>query len=101
MLKQWIFRVVLFTLPIIASILTAKHAVSSEVFTYLPPAELKGLQAREEQGLRIIDSRSAEEFQEAHIRGAESIPLSVLERAPASLRHDKSDRLVFYCNGFS
>ena len=68
-------------------------------FGSLNAAELKALIDRGESGLVIIDSRSAQQFQESHIKGAISLPLFDLEQDPALPRAPKDARLVFYCSG--
>lgn len=62
---------------------------------------LKAMIDRPEANLVIVDSRGADEFQEAHIRGAVNIPLTTQEKKPQSLRFAKEAKIVFYCNGFS
>jgi rhodanese-related sulfurtransferase len=68
-------------------------------FGSLTAAELKALIDRGEPGLTIIDSRSAQQFQESRIKGAISLPLFDLEQDPALPRVPKDSRLVFYCSG--
>jgi rhodanese-related sulfurtransferase len=47
----------------------------------------------------LIDARTKEEYQEAHIPGAISIPEKNFEDSGALLPTDKNHQLVFYCNG--
>lgn len=61
--------------------------------------ELKVLIEQDAPGLVVVDARSAEEFQEVHIKNAVSIPLSKLEKDASLLPAAKASRLVFYCNG--
>jgi len=68
-------------------------------FGSLAAAELKALIDRGEPGLVIIDSRSAQQFQESRIKGAVSLPLFDLEQDPTLPRVPKDARLVFYCSG--
>jgi hypothetical protein len=68
-------------------------------FGSLTGAGLKALIDRNEPGLVVIDSRSAQQFQESHIKGAISLPLFDLEQDPALPRAPKDARLVFYCSG--
>jgi predicted sulfurtransferase len=62
-------------------------------------AELKAMIDRNEPGLVIIDSRSQSQFEESHIKGAISIPLTDMEQDPALPKAPKDARLVFYCSG--
>ena len=88
-----IFMMLLFVflalpLPLFAE--TAFKIVSTE--------ELKAMLA-EGKPLTLIDSRSPQEYQEAHIKGAISIPEKELQKNVALLPEDKSALLVIYCNG--
>jgi len=47
----------------------------------------------------LVDTRTAEEFQEAHIKGAMSIPEKSFENQLALLPADKNALIVLYCNG--
>jgi rhodanese-related sulfurtransferase len=47
----------------------------------------------------LIDARTKEEYQEAHIIGAISIPEKNFEDSVALLPVDKNQQLVLYCNG--
>jgi len=65
----------------------------------LTSEELKAMVDRNEAGLVIIDSRSQSQYEEAHIKGAISIPLDVMEKSPELPGVQKDARLVFYCSG--
>ena len=65
----------------------------------LTSAELKAMIDRNEPGLVIIDSRTQGQYEEAHIKGALSIPLDVMEKNPQLPGVQKDARIVFYCNG--
>lgn len=47
----------------------------------------------------LVDARSKEEYQEAHIRGAVNIPEKQFEELQSLLPGSKNSLLVFYCNG--
>jgi len=68
-------------------------------FTALSSDELKGLIESKTAGLVLIDARTQQEYQEAHIVGAINIPLTVLEKDASALNVAKNAHLVFYCNG--
>lgn len=68
-------------------------------FWSLSSEQLKELIDSKVAGLVLIDARTPQEYQEVHIIGAISIPLSVLEKDPSQLKSAKNARLVFYCNG--
>jgi rhodanese-related sulfurtransferase len=53
----------------------------------------------EKKEVVLVDTRTAEEFQEAHIRGAISIPEKTFESQLALLPVDKNTMIVLYCNG--
>ena len=80
-------------------ILCCSFAVAADKFKVLSSEELKTLIEQNTSGLVVIDSRSAEEYQEVHIKNALSIPLTKLEKDATLLPSSKEARLVFYCNG--
>jgi rhodanese-related sulfurtransferase len=53
----------------------------------------------EKKELVLIDTRTKEEYQEAHIPGAISIPEKSFEESGALLPADRNILLVLYCNG--
>src|SRR5512137_112717 len=53
----------------------------------------------QKQAFILIDARSPQEYQEAHIKDAISIPEKELQKNLALLPEDKSALLVIYCNG--
>jgi rhodanese-related sulfurtransferase len=53
----------------------------------------------QKQTFMLIDSRTPQEYQEAHIKGSVSIPDKKLIENMALLPKDKSELLVIYCNG--
>jgi len=65
----------------------------------LTSVELKAMIDRNEPGLVIIDSRSQSQYEEAHIKGALSIPLDMMEKNPELPGVQKDARIVFYCSG--
>ena len=75
--------------------------IAGEVFTVISSEELKAMIDRKEPGLVLVDTRSAEEYQDAHIKGALSIPWARLEKDPAVLDFPKESKLLFYCSGSS
>lgn len=68
-------------------------------FPIVTSEQLKQLVESKPAGLAVIDARSTQEYQEAHILNAISIPLNVLEKDNTALKLPKDSRLVFYCNG--
>ena len=74
-------------------------AVAADKVNVLSSEELKALIEQNTPGLVVVDSRSAEEYQEVHIKTALSIPLTKLEKDATLLPSAKEARLVFYCNG--
>ncbi|MBK5274698.1 MAG: rhodanese-like domain-containing protein [Desulfuromonadales bacterium] len=61
--------------------------------------QLKAMIDRNEPGLVLIDSRSLNQYEEAHIKGAISIPLEEMGQNPELPKARKDARLVFYCSG--
>jgi rhodanese-related sulfurtransferase len=62
-------------------------------------AELKAIIDQNEPKLVIIDSRMQSQYEEAHIKGAISIPLNEMELNPELPKAPKDAKLVFYCSG--
>ena len=53
----------------------------------------------ERKSLVLVDTRTAEEFQEAHIKGAVSIPEKNFDTQLSLLPAEKNALVVLYCNG--
>ncbi|MHB1006930.1 MAG: rhodanese-like domain-containing protein [Chloroflexota bacterium] len=62
----------------------------------LTPVELKALLDGTEKPI-VYDARTREEYDEAHLPGALSLPLTEVDEAMSSLPRDRL--LVFYCHG--
>jgi rhodanese-related sulfurtransferase len=88
-----------FFLHLFAVIVIPAVAFAAEAgFRVIATADLKALMD-EKKDLVLVDSRTPEEFQEAHIRGAISIPEKVFEEKIFLLPPDKKAPVVLYCNG--
>jgi len=61
--------------------------------------QLKAMIDTSAKSFLLIDARTKEEYQEAHIPGAISIPENKLADSTDLLPGDKKAQLVFYCNG--
>lgn len=68
-------------------------------FAALTSAELKAMIDRNEAGLMIIDSRAQSQFDQAHIKGAISIPLAEMAQNAVLSNAPKDAKLLFYCSG--
>lgn len=75
--------------------------VAGEVFTVITSEQLKARIDCNEPDLVLVDTRSSGEYQEAHIKGAVSIPWANLEKNPAALNFPKESKVLFYCTGAS
>lgn len=84
------------TVAVLSAALSAPAAESE--FRVIATAELKALMD-EKKDLVLVDTRTPEEFQEAHITGAVSIPEKVFEEKLSLLPSDKNTLVVLYCNG--
>ncbi len=84
------------------AIFTMTAALSAQAteteFTVITTDQLKAMLDGKKE-FTLIDARSQEEFQEAHIPGAISIPEKKFDEMTSLLPTDKNARLVFYCNG--
>lgn len=59
---------------------------------------LKELMDRNSQ-LLVFDTRNPEEYQEEHLKGAQSLPVKQFDQFSHLLTADRSRLVVFYCNG--
>lgn len=73
-------------------------APSDAGFKIISTEQLK-VMVDEKQDFVLIDARTKDEFQEAHITGAISIPENKFEESLALMPADKGHLTVFYCNG--
>jgi rhodanese-related sulfurtransferase len=90
-----------FCLVVWLLLVSASWSAGSDSYQKISSSELKALMDKQEPGLVIIDSRTPQEFQEAHLRGAINLPLSVQELSPQRLAYAQDAKIVFYCNGFT
>ena len=70
-------------------------------FAYVTSTELKAMMEAKESTPVIIDSRPQSQYDDAHIKGAISVPLSEMEQNPELPKALKDAKLVFYCSGNS
>ncbi len=82
---------------LIVVLLSSAHANETE-FTLITTDQLKGMIEGKKDFL-LIDARTKEEYQEAHIAGALNIPEKSFEESSSLLPADKTRMIVFYCNG--
>jgi rhodanese-related sulfurtransferase len=85
------------TLCLMLSASMPLHAAEAE-FDPVSTEQLKDLLDRKQQ-LVLVDARTKEEYQEAHIAPALNITERDFEREAAALPGDKKTLLIFYCNG--
>jgi len=71
------------------------------IYKVVTSDELLGMLVSRAYDLVVIDARTSEEYQQAHIKGAISIPLELLEKDAKLLSAPKDAKLVFYCNGIN
>lgn len=89
----------LLLLPLLAVIAIPFAAYAAEPdFRIIATDGLKALMD-EKKDLVLVDTRTPEEFQEAHIKSAISIPEKVFEEKLSLLPSDKKALVVLYCNG--
>jgi rhodanese-related sulfurtransferase len=95
-----LFRVITLALAALSmAALCLAAEKTKDGFPIVTSEQLKQLVESKPAGLVVIDARSSQEYQEAHILNAISIPLNVLEKDNTALNLPKDARLVFYCNG--
>jgi rhodanese-related sulfurtransferase len=82
---------------LIAAALSSAHGAEIE-FKVVTTDQLKAM-IEEKKDFLLIDARTREEYQEAHIANALSIPEKSFEESLSLLPADKNSLMVFYCNG--
>jgi rhodanese-related sulfurtransferase len=85
------------TVVVSISSISVAQATAPE-FKIVTTAQLKSM-LDEKKTLVLIDARTREEYQEAHIDGAISIPEKNFDENASLLPADKNALLVLYCNG--
>ena len=68
-------------------------------FTVISTDQLKAMIDGDKINFLLIDARTKDEYQEAHIVGAISMPENKFDELLSLLPADKGRQLVFYCNG--
>ena len=73
-----------------------------EVSEFPDPIEIDEVQEQIAAGALLVDARSGEDYREAHLEGAVSLPLGEVDQQLESFRKDVPlDRVIIaYCNGF-
>lgn len=92
-----ILMMILLTLAMLP--LTSASSGATEPFTVINAQKLKAMRDDRESSTVVIDSRSRAEYDQAHIAGAVSIPLSQMTANPALLGSRNDSKRVFYCSG--
>jgi rhodanese-related sulfurtransferase len=82
---------------IIAAAHSSARGAETE-FKVITTDQLKAM-IEEKKDFLLIDARTKEEYQEAHIANALSIPENKFEEAASILPANKNSLIVFYCNG--
>ncbi len=91
-------RHILMFVSLLALLLVTGAAHADNTYAVLTTAELKQLL---DQGgkIMVVDARNPEEYQEVHIRDAINIPEKKFAENTGLLPTDKTQQIVFYCNG--
>lgn len=100
-MKRWlvlqVLAIVVFALAGAQALSTSAGAAEAE-YRVVATEQLKGM-IDEKKEFILVDTRTTEEYQEAHIRGAVSIPEKGFEGKRSLLPADQNALLVLYCNG--
>ena len=72
---------------------------AAEPFRVVNAHELRALMVENRAALVVIDSRGAGEYNQAHIRGAVSLPFSRMAADPSLLNLPGTSGIAFYCSG--
>lgn len=91
-------RVLLLPLAFLFMVMGASHVSAEKTYRLISTEQLKTmLDAKEE--FTLVDARTKDEFEEAHIVRAINIPEKSFEGMLSSLPVNKNALLVIYCNG--
>lgn len=74
------------------------YRLSEDGYGLIDTKGLKELMDRNTQTL-VFDARNPEEYQEVHLKGAQSLPLKEFDTFKNLLPKDQSRLVIFYCNG--
>jgi rhodanese-related sulfurtransferase len=88
---------ILFAVSICMSLSFASFAAEQQ-FTIITTEQMKSM-IDEKKPMVLIDARTKDEYQEAHIDGAISMPEKTFDDQTSMLPSDKNALLVLYCNG--
>ena len=80
------------------SLVFASQAMAEHIYKHIDTEQLKMMLDKKEAFV-LVDARTKEEYEEAHIPGAVNIPDKQFEELLLTLPADKSSILVIYCNG--
>jgi rhodanese-related sulfurtransferase len=98
--KTSVERAVLLSLLLVLGTIAIAFQTQGEetVFRVISTEQLKSMMD-EKKDFMLIDARTKDEYQEAHIVGAVSIPENRIEESLTLLPADRNHQLVLYCNG--
>jgi rhodanese-related sulfurtransferase len=82
---------------LVTAVLSSARGAETD-FKVITTDQLKAM-IDEKKDFILIDARTREEYQEAHIANALSIPENKFEESASFLPADKNRQMVFYCNG--
>lgn len=91
-------RHILMFVSLLALLLVTGPAHADNTYAVLTTAELKQLLDQDSK-IMVVDARNPEEYQEVHIRNAINIPEKKFVENTGLLPTDKTQQIVFYCNG--
>ena len=85
-------------IAVLLALVFASQAAAEPVYANIDTAQLKMMMDKKETFV-LIDARTTEEYDEAHIPGALNVPEKKFNELQTTLPADKSSLLVIYCNG--
>ncbi|MEW5743844.1 MAG: rhodanese-like domain-containing protein [Nitrospirota bacterium] len=91
-------KVLIISLVLLCTIPAGLSLAADSTYQTITSEQLKAL-IDEKKAFTLIDARTEEEYQEAHIITAINIPEKSFESLTSLLPADKNAQLVFYCNG--
>jgi len=89
-----LFVLLIFTLALQTAVYGA-----DEGYRLIGHAELKAKIEADQRDFLLVDARNPEEYREAHMPGAISIPQKKMDDYLGLLPSDRNSEIIFYCNG--
>ncbi len=96
--RKFVMAMLLLTMFTLVIVSAGSLQAAEAEFKVIATDDLRAM-LDEKKAMLLIDARTKDEYQEAHIQGAISIPEKNFDESVSLLPADQGSLLVFYCNG--